>query len=60
MDTAELVSGYRRYADWMTLADIAADLPESITQQLIQSLSQSDRERLQAVLSYPKIVRADL
>ena len=36
------------------LADVAADLPESITQRLIQSLNASDRERLEAVLSYPE------
>jgi magnesium transporter len=36
------------------LADVAADLPEAITEQLIQSLSQSDRERLEAILSFPE------
>jgi len=34
------------------LADVVADLPESLTQQLIRSLNQRDRERLEAVLSY--------
>jgi magnesium transporter len=36
------------------LADVVADLPESITQQVIRSLNQRDRERLEAVLSYPE------
>ena len=36
------------------LADVVADLPESITQQVIRSLDQRDRQRLQAVLSYPE------
>jgi len=34
------------------LADVIADLPESLTEQLIRSLNQRDRERLEAVLSY--------
>ena len=36
------------------LADVVADLPESITRQVIHSLNQRDRERLEAVLSYPE------
>ena len=36
------------------LADVVADLPESITQQVIRSLDQRDRERLEQVLSYPE------
>jgi len=36
------------------LADVIADLPETITQQVIRSLSQQDRERLHDVLAYPE------
>jgi magnesium transporter len=36
------------------LADLVADLPETITGQIIESLSQQDRERLEAVLSFPE------
>jgi len=53
MDTADLLAA----TEGMPiddLADVAADLPESITELLLQSLSQSDRERLEAVLSYPE------
>jgi len=36
------------------LADFVADIPEAVTQQVIRSLSMQDRERLEAVLSYPE------
>jgi magnesium transporter len=36
------------------LADVVADLPESITQVVVSALSRRDRERLEAVLSYPE------
>jgi magnesium transporter len=36
------------------LADLVADLPEALTQQLLKSLDQQDRERLRTVLSYPE------
>jgi magnesium transporter len=36
------------------LADFLADLPEALTSQVLRSLSQQDRERLNAVLSYPE------
>jgi len=36
------------------LADLVADLPETITDRIIESLSQQDRERLKAVLSFPE------
>ena len=36
------------------LADLVADLPEAITRQIIESLSQQDRERLESVLSFPE------
>ena len=36
------------------LADLVADLPGAITRQIIESLSQQDRERLESVLSFPE------
>jgi len=36
------------------LADLVAGLPEAVTQQLLRSLDQQDRERLSTVLSYPE------
>ncbi len=35
------------------LAHLVADLPETVTQQLLRSLDQQDRERLRTVLSFP-------
>ena len=34
------------------LADLLADLPETVTQQLLHSMDQRDRERLRTVLAY--------
>jgi len=34
------------------LADLVADLPEALTQEVLRSLGQQDRERLHAVMSY--------
>jgi magnesium transporter len=34
------------------LADLVADLPETVTRQLLRSLDQQDRERLKTVLAY--------
>ena len=34
------------------LADLVADLPESVTQEVLQSLDKQDHERLQQVLAY--------
>ncbi|HEY8507023.1 MAG TPA: magnesium transporter [Steroidobacteraceae bacterium] len=34
------------------LADLVADLPETVTRQLLRSLDQQDRERLNTVLAY--------
>jgi len=34
------------------LADLVADLPEALTQEVLRSLDQQDRERLHAVMSY--------
>ncbi len=53
MDTNELVAATQDM-DLDDLADFVADLPEAITTQVLRSLSQRDRERLSAVLSYPE------
>lgn len=36
------------------LADLLAHLPETVTQQLLHSMDQRDRERLRTLLSYPQ------
>jgi magnesium transporter len=36
------------------LADLLADLPETVTQQLLHNMDQLDRERLSRVLSWPE------
>ena len=36
------------------LADLIADLPEKVTQQLLRNMDQQDRERLSQVLSWPE------
>jgi magnesium transporter len=36
------------------LADLIADLPEKVTQQLLYNMDQQDRERLSQVLSWPE------
>ena len=53
MDTAKLLNATEGM-ELDDLADVVADLPESITKQVIHSLNQRDRERLEAVLSYPE------
>jgi magnesium transporter len=53
MEPSELVAA----AEDMPLddmADFVADLPEAVMSQVLRSLSQRDRERLSAVLSYPE------
>jgi magnesium transporter len=53
MDAQELVEAAGDM-DIDDLADFVADLPEAVTNEVLRSLSQSDRERLSAVLSYPE------
>jgi magnesium transporter len=53
MDTAELLTATEGMP-LDDLADVVADLPESVTQQVVNSLSRRDRERLEAVLAYPE------
>jgi magnesium transporter len=51
MDTAELLTATEGM-ELDDLADVVADLPESVTQEVISSLSRRDRDRLESVLSY--------
>lgn len=53
MDEEELVAaaGGMEVDD---LADLIGDLPETVTQRVLQSLDQHDRARLQRVLTYPE------
>jgi len=53
MDTKDLVAAAEDM-DLDDLADFLAGLPETLTTQVLRSLSQRDRERLSAVLSYPE------
>ena len=53
MDTSDLLAATEGMA-LDDLADVVADLPESITAQVISSLSRRDRERLEHMLSYPE------
>lgn len=53
MDMKDLVAAVEDM-DLDDLADFLADLPEALTSQVLRSLSQHDRERLNAVLSYPE------
>jgi magnesium transporter len=53
MDSAELVAAVETLeAD--ELADIAPDLPQSVIEEVVQSLPPEERERLRAALSYPE------
>jgi magnesium transporter len=53
MDSKELVAAAETLeAD--ELADLAADLPSSVIEEVVQSLPAEERERLRAALSYPE------
>src|SRR3982751_2036740 len=53
MDSAELVAAAETLqAD--ELADMAADLPAGVIEEVVQSLPAEERERLRAALSYPE------
>src|SRR3982750_2175881 len=53
MDSAELVAAAETLqAD--ELADIAADLPPAVMEDVVQALAAEERERLRAALSYPE------
>ncbi len=53
MDEDELVAASHGM-ELDDLADFIADLPEAVTQQVLRSMDQRDRERLQRVLAYPE------
>jgi magnesium transporter len=53
MDTAELLAAAENL-DLDDLADLIQELPETITQEVIESLDQQRRESLEDVLSYPE------
>ncbi|MCH8059839.1 MAG: magnesium transporter [Proteobacteria bacterium] len=51
MQTEELIAATEGM-ELDDLADLLADLPETVTQQVLQSLDQQDEERLRQVLAY--------
>lgn len=53
MDAADLVAATEGM-DLDDLADFVADLPEAVTRQVLRSLSDQDKERLEDVLAYPE------
>jgi magnesium transporter len=53
MDAAELAAATEGM-EVDDLADLIADLPEKVTQQLLHNMDQLDRERLSRVLSWPE------
>src|SRR5229473_3617888 len=53
MDSAELVAAAETL-EAEELADIAADLPAGVMEEVVQSLPVEERERLRAALSYPE------
>ncbi|MFM7067002.1 MAG: magnesium transporter [Gammaproteobacteria bacterium] len=53
MDEEELVAAAERL-ELDDLADLLGSLPETVTQQVLRSLDQQDRDRLSAVLAFPE------
>ena len=53
LEDHELVEAARHY-ETDDLADILIDLPEDVTQQVLQSMDEQNRNRLEAVMSYPE------
>jgi len=53
MEAEELIAAAEGM-DLDDLADLVADLPEAVTQQLLKSLDAQDRERLRTVMSFPE------
>jgi len=53
MDPAEIVAATAGL-DIDDLADLVADMPAAITQEVLKSLDQQHRERLETALSYPE------
>lgn len=52
-DNSDLIAAAQAY-DTDDLADIIVDLPHDVTQQILYSLDEQHRQRLEAVLSYPE------
>ncbi len=52
MDTAQLVAAADDL-DTDDLADLLQELPDTIAEQVLDSMSQADRARVEAVMSYP-------
>lgn len=53
MDADELIAAAEGL-ELDDLADLAADLPEAVLQQVLQSMDQQDQERLQTAMAYPE------
>lgn len=53
MDNTELLAAAEQL-DTDEIADIAADLPENVLQDLLESLDANNRKRLESALSYPE------
>lgn len=53
MDSSELLAAAEQL-DTDEIADIASDLPENVLQNLLESLDQENRQRLESTLSYPE------
>ncbi|MDH3355272.1 MAG: magnesium transporter [Chromatiales bacterium] len=53
MESDELVAATEGL-DTDDLADLIPEMPESVTQQILESLDKQNRERLEAVLTYPE------
>ena len=53
MDTAQLVAAADDL-DTDDLADLLQELPDTIAQQVLDSMSQADRARVEVVMSYPE------
>jgi len=53
MDSHELVAATEGL-ETDDLADLIPEMPESVTQQILESLDEQNRERLEAVLTYPE------
>jgi len=57
MDVEQLVA-ITEDMDLDDLADIIDDLPQAVTRQVIRSMDQQERARLESVLSYPRTAPA--
>jgi magnesium transporter len=53
MDAEELLAA-TEHMEVDDLADLVADLPETVTRRLLESLDRQDRERLRSVMAYPQ------